>query len=245
MSNKVRATGADHRSGHPGRAAAAREVPETAAGGPRPAWKWVAGLAVLLAVVVFVITRSGGDGDDGTDQDPPPTDVARLEEQEAARDVAQVEELTALGREASALVDPVVARLTRLLREPASERGTSSGPRAATSWLRRIAEVERLFGDPESASTGNNVARGALLGSIDAIEGAVRAYDDSGALPPGPLRSAAIHRAVESLDLGIRLWSVAAMQLDQLNVDAGLGHQHIQLHGATLPDGLPEGTDAH
>ncbi|MDG4780911.1 hypothetical protein O7614_14795 [Micromonospora sp. WMMD961] len=43
------------------------------------------------------------------------------------------------------------------------------------------------------------------------------------------------------------VWSVAATQLDQINVDAGHGHQHVFLDtdppaGAVTPDGAAEGT---
>ena len=43
------------------------------------------------------------------------------------------------------------------------------------------------------------------------------------------------------------MWSVAATQLDQLNIDAGNGHQHVYLNntsgdGIIPADGLPEGT---
>jgi hypothetical protein len=46
--------------------------------------------------------------------------------------------------------------------------------------------------------------------------------------------------------LAVTAWSVAATQLDQLNIDAGNGHRHACLTdspegGTTVADGSPEG----
>lgn len=248
MSKQAQDARADRRSGHPGRAAAARAGAEPADPGAARSWLrsgWgVALLTVLAAVVLVVVIVSGGSDDPAPD--PTGSEVARLEEQEAARDVAQVEQLTDVGREASEAIDPVVARMSELLpAEGPPETDDLASRSTRAGWARSVERVEALFGDPESASTGVNVARGALVGAVDAVEGAVRAYDDALALPPGRHRTAALERAAESLHLGVRLWSVAATQLDELNVQAGFGHQHIHLSGATPPDGLPEGTDAH
>jgi hypothetical protein len=52
--------------------------------------------------------------------------------------------------------------------------------------------------------------------------------------------------ATRQRDLAVTSWSVAATQLDQINVDAGYGHQHVFLRSepggeAFTPDDAPEG----
>jgi hypothetical protein len=63
-------------------------------------------------------------------------------------------------------------------------------------------------------------------------------------VPAGPDRDAALTRASVSLDLGLQLWSVAATQVDDINIDAGLGHQHVNLGGTQAPDSAAEGSQA-
>jgi hypothetical protein len=237
---------ADRRSGHPGRAAAARAAAD---GGPgsRGSWlrsRWAAiQLSVLTLAVVGVVIVLGDN--DNAEADRTDDLVTRLEEQESARDREQIEQLTATGRQATALVDPLVTQLSSS--PPAGELTLTDATvdrRTVAGWARTARRARGLFGDPESASTGINVARGALVGAIDAVNGAVRAYDDGLALPEGLHQTAALTRASESLDLAVRLWSVAASQIDELNVRAGFGHQHIHLAVATPPDSQREGTGA-
>jgi len=68
---------------------------------------------------------------------------------------------------------------------------------------------------------------------------AAKSFDD----PP----SGSTALADRQLDLAVTTWSVGATQLDQINVDAGHGHQHVFLtgdehSGAFTPDDAPEGT---
>jgi hypothetical protein len=53
--------------------------------------------------------------------------------------------------------------------------------------------------------------------------------------------------AAGARDTAVTTWSVGATQLDQINVDAGHGHQHVFLpadpeSGAFTPDDAPEGS---
>jgi hypothetical protein len=56
-------------------------------------------------------------------------------------------------------------------------------------------------------------------------------------------------RARERRDLAVRAWSVAATQLDAINIATGYGHQHVYLGGSESAGGLgadpaPEGSGA-
>jgi hypothetical protein len=53
--------------------------------------------------------------------------------------------------------------------------------------------------------------------------------------------------AAKERDTAVTTWSVGGTQLDQINIDAGNGHQHVFLpadpgSGAFTADGAPEGS---
>ena len=63
---------------------------------------------------------------------------------------------------------------------------------------------------------------------------------------PTAQRAGLIEIAKRARTTAATSWSVAAAQLDQINVDAGLGHQHVYLQteqgsGAFTADGEEEG----
>jgi hypothetical protein len=142
---------------------------------------------------------------------------------DAARDKQQVKELTDLARTAKDDLVPVVDGL---------KKGTGD----AATWQRTVAAAAKSFGDPPSGSTATNVARGSLTTAVDQLAVAVDTY----------LQGPALRQlATRQLDLAVTTWSIGATQLDQINVDAGYGHQHVYLSDnseAFTPDGAEEGT---
>jgi len=196
-------------------------------------------LAALTALVVLaVVLIPGAEEPDGAAATPTGSDAA-------APDPAQVEALTDIAREAGAGLGAVVGELVTYL--PPGEPPITdppAEPAAVDGWRLRVEEVRASFGDPTSAGTEVNVARGALTGAVDAVLLAVATYDDALRVPAGPDRDAALTRASVSLDLGLQLWSVAATQVDDINIDAGLGHQHVNLGGTQAPDSAAEGSQA-
>jgi hypothetical protein len=187
-----------------------------------PVWRRVLP-AVLAFVVGAVVFGVGGYlvGRPGAEADM----AADIRAADAARDKEQIKSLTDLARTTRDDLAPVVAGL--------------SGPGAAaadvTGWQRTVETAASSFDDPPSGTTATNVARGSLAAAVDQLAVAVRAYQRS--LPD---------LAAEQRDLAVTTWSVGATQLDQVNVDAGYGHQHVFLeadpHGeAFTPDDAPEG----
>lgn len=64
---------------------------------------------------------------------------------------------------------------------------------------------------------------------------------------PATQRAALTELAKRQAVQAAAAWSVAATQLDQVNIDAGQGHQHVYLDtgpggGALTPDGAAEGS---
>ena len=105
--------------------------------------------------------------------------------------------------------------------------------------------VERHAESP-SGSTATNVARGGLRAAVDGLSTALDTYALVGTLPAAAQRGV-IDLAARQRTAGSTAWSIAAAQLDQINIDAGHGHQHVYLttepgSGAFTSDGAPEGT---
>lgn len=155
--------------------------------------------------------------------------TADIRASDAARDQRQITELTELARETRDRLAPVL-------------EGMSAPTAAAVAeWQATVDAAAKKFDDPPSGSTATNVARGGLTTAVDQLAVAVRTYQQALAGSPA-LRTL----ADDQRDLAVRTWSVGATQLDQVNVDAGHGHQHVYLEadpesGAFTPDGEPEG----
>ncbi|MFG2062351.1 hypothetical protein ACGFIK_13115 [Micromonospora sp. NPDC048871] len=164
--------------------------------------------------------------------------IARLQKAEAERDVQQIIELTELAHRTGDELSPILTTIRQ-----ASEAGRPPEAAQVGQWQQTMRRLAEQFADPPSGTTATNVARGGLRSSVEQAAIAV----DSLALP------AAANTAEERLRLAARqaavavtTWSVAATQLDQINIDAGQGHQHVHLDtggadGALTPDGAAEG----
>jgi hypothetical protein len=196
---------------------------------------------VVAAVAVLVGLLAGG-GIGFAIGRPGATDraVADMRAAEAARDRNQIVELTDLARITRDRINPVLIALVKSVDDgrPASEA-------TVAEWRRAMTDSARAFDDPPSGTTQTNVARGGLRAAVLAAGVAVESY--AGALGVDPARRGPLLEAVkEQADNATVVWSVAATQLDQLNADAGHGHQHVYLDspdgsGAMVPDEVPEG----
>ncbi|TDV54987.1 hypothetical protein [Actinophytocola oryzae] len=141
---------------------------------------------------------------------------------DAVRDKEQIKALTDLARTTKDDLAPVVS-------------GLRSGTGDVAQWQQVVDKAVKSFDDPPSGSTATNVARGSLAAAVDQLALAVGVSGTDRKL------------ATEQLDLAVTTWSIGATQLDQVNVDAGYGHQHVYLDGdpegeAFTPDGAEEGT---
>jgi hypothetical protein len=197
-------------------------------------------LIVVAAAAVLVGLLAGG-GIGFAIGRPSATDraIADLRASEAARDRTQIVELTDLARTTRDRINPVLVGLVQSVDDTAVSEAT------VARWRQAMSESTRAFEDPPSGTTATNVARGGLRAAVLAASVAVETYSGALAVPPaqrGPLLEAARKQA----DNATVIWSVAATQLDQLNADAGHGHQHVYLDvrdgsGAMVPDEVPEG----
>ncbi|RKN39631.1 hypothetical protein [Micromonospora endolithica] len=199
-----------------------------AAGFPRV----IVGVAIGLALALL-----GGLGGwsvgrpDGTE-----AAIADIEAADARRDAQQIAELTTTARQVRDEIAPVLTAIGK-------EQPDAARAREFQQVLRRAAEP---FADPPSGTTATNVARGGLRGAVDQAALAVDSFA-AAAGAPATQRATLTDLARRQATSAAAVWAVAATQLDQINVHAGYGHQHVFLttdpaSGAFTPDGEPEGS---
>jgi hypothetical protein len=207
----------------------------------------VAAVVLVPAGVIAVIVASGGDDSaPAAAPDPVESEAERLRRETQVRDREQVQELTERMRQTVDDLGPVVAGFARTF--PPGEDGRT-GPLASAAdvqeWRGLVREADAYFEDPPSGETGTNVARGGFAAAVDALVGATETYRL--ALRERVARAGLLERAREQRDLAIRAWSVAATQLDAVNIATGFGHQHVYLGGTEEAGGFgadpaPEGS---
>ena len=207
-----------------------------------PAWASVAGLATAFALglaVAFLL--SSATGPSATEQR-----INELQQAEAKRDIELIKLLNDNAKTTRDNLMPLLAAMSESA--PLDEASPRTAPTTAViaEWRRTVvAELER-FPNNTSAGNGVNVTRTALKTALEQLEAAVDLFETASAQPK-PLQDALIAQAGTQRTIALRTWSVAAVQLDVINVDAGNGHVHVYLTtsqeaGGLAPDGSPEGT---
>jgi len=201
----------------------------------------------LLALAFAVGALLGGpigaltaDGSGSSFEDK----VAELRAADAKRDAAQIVELTAKARRVVGELTPVLEEMAKAM-PPGAAPGPAATADSVQKWQAATKKVVDEFANPPSGGTAVNVARSGLAASVRALDLAVSAYAAALQMPAAQQPSA-FALAGKQRDVAVSTWSVAATQLDQINVDSGNGHQHVYLpavpgQGALTPDGSKEG----
>ncbi|MEV6814320.1 hypothetical protein [Micromonospora sp. NPDC051296] len=174
---------------------------------------------------------------------PSPTEssIAHLHEAEAERDVQQIIELTGMARRTRDELSPILVAV-----KEETEAGRTPEASQVRQWQQTMRRLTEQFDNPPSGTTATNVARSGLR---SAVEQAAVAVDSVALVAAGPaaVRDDQLALAARQADLASATWSVAATQLDQINIDAEQGHQHVYLNtgagdGVIGPDGAAEGS---
>ncbi|MEV6979692.1 hypothetical protein AB0M95_00240 [Sphaerisporangium sp. NPDC051017] len=174
--------------------------------------------------------------------------IADMQEADAKRDVQQIGELTASARKTAEDLNRVLGGLTAAFPKDPASNPQPAGPAPLgdlATWQNTLKEAVARHADTPSGTTATNVARGGFRSAVNTLAAAVDTYAAAEKLP-ADARQPIIDLATRQRSAGIAMWSVAATQLDQLNIDAGNGHQHVYLQstpgeGAIAPDDVPEG----
>jgi len=162
-----------------------------------------------------------------------------IKAQEAQRDRDQIRALTDVARGSQ-------EKLTTLLTAyDAAVQGPPADAATVADWQRTLTALVAAHADSPSGTTATNVARGGFRSAVADFQVAVDLYAAALAGPADRL-PALVEIAGRARTAAATSWSVAAAQLDQINVDAGFGHQHVYLQteqgsGAFTPDGEEEG----
>uniref|UniRef100_UPI0007850F1C hypothetical protein n=1 Tax=Herbidospora sakaeratensis TaxID=564415 RepID=UPI0007850F1C len=219
------------------RPARALPAPET----PRPARvRYAIGLVAAVAVAGSLGYLFGAP-------DPAETSAAEMRAAEMRRDVDQVTELTSTARTTVGEITSVMVGLGEALPPGGALAARTPTDAEVGDWQRVMKQaVERHAATP-SGTTATNVARGAFRTAVDGMAIAVDTYAYCRRVTTD-VRAGCLDVARRQRTAGVMAWSVAATQLDAINVDAGNGHQHVYLtstpgEGAMTADGVPEGAN--
>lgn len=172
--------------------------------------------------------------------------IADMREAEVKRDVQQIGELTSTARVTAGELNGVLSGLVEVLPQGGTPGARSAEPAEIEGWQRVLRQAVDRHAETPSGTTATNVARAGFRSAVDTMAIAVDAYA-AGRKLPEDLRKAFLDLAVRQRSAAVTAWSVAATQLDQINVDAGKGHQHVYLTGAPgeggmSADTIPEGS---
>jgi hypothetical protein len=198
-------------------------------------------IAVAAAAVLVAAPAGGLVGHAVGRPDPTDAGIAQLRQADAERDAQQIVELTELAYRTGAELAPLLRAVIQ-----DTKAGRTPEKAQVDRWQQIMRQVTAHFADPPSGMTATNVARGSLR---SAVEQAAVAVDSVALALAGPVaeRPQRMALAARQATLAVTTWSVAATQLDQINIDAGHGHRHVHLdagevEGALTPDGAAEGT---
>ncbi|WP_405141012.1 hypothetical protein OG589_29165 [Sphaerisporangium sp. NBC_01403] len=203
--------------------------------------------SVIAVLVVALVAGAAGAaigyavGRPGADQ----VAITELRKADAKRDVQQIGELTALARATAGDLDKVLSGLAEAIPKDKTSNAKPATPVQIEEWQRTLRQAAERHAETPSGTTATNVARGGFRSAVNAMTAAVDTYAASQRLPVG-VRETFADLAARQRSAAIAMWSVAATQLDQINVDAGNGHQHAYLtgtpeDGAITADEVPEG----
>jgi hypothetical protein len=166
--------------------------------------------------------------------------VKELRAAEARRDTEQIAQLTSAARTTRDELAPLLSQLDAALKS-----GQPAAADQVTAWQQTMRRSVERHAESPSGSTATNVARGGLRAAVDGLATALDTYAMARTLPANVQRGV-LDLAARQRTVAGTAWSVAAAQLDQINIDAGHGHQHVYLttepgSGAFTSDGAPEG----
>ncbi|MBM7491559.1 hypothetical protein JOD64_002781 [Micromonospora luteifusca] len=188
-------------------------------------------LTVVIVLVVMAVLAGGLGGFLIGRPDSTTRAVEELRAQEAVRDKQQIQELTVVVGDSQKALDTLLAAF-----DGALEKGQPADAATVQGWQTTIRQLVAKHAESPSGTTATNVARGGFRGAVNDFAVTVDLFAAAQAGPEAQ-RAGLIEIVKRSRTAAAAAWSVAADQLDQINVDAGLGHQHAYLTGQSGGEG--------
>lgn len=187
----------------------------------------IAGAALLLGAGGALGISAIADRPDDAE-----STITALQEAEAQRDAEVTEDLTAIARQVAEDLEPALVGLGTAL---PPEEGAPSGPLVPAAevdaWTTSVDSALAAFGDSPSAGTAVNFARNSLIAAVEQFRAVVSTYAAALAAEDEAQQQRLVEIAREQRSTAVFTWSIAASQLDFVNVEAGLGHAHVELPG--------------
>lgn len=179
---------------------------------------------VVMFTLGFVLAFLFGSWTTGPDAAERTT--TELQQAEAKREVEQIAALNELAVGTRDRLTPVLTAMAK----------TGVTGQEIHEWRKVVAaEVERYKVTP-SMGNGVNVARTGFRSAVEQLAAAVGGFEAAHAAAE-PLKATLASLAIEQRGVALLTWTVAALQLDVINVDAGNGHRHVQFQQGAAPDG--------
>lgn len=183
------------------------------------------GAAVGAAVVIIVNVASSGDDPEAAFDDR----VAELQAAEESRNAENVTALSGIAVDVHDELLPVLDGLNTALPVDGAAPASPATPDDVSGWRTAVDHAIDMFGDPPSGSTEVNITRNGLVLSAELLASSVDSYE-AAVQSDDPEQSVRLETLADDLRMrAVDAWSVAATQLDVLNVDAGNGHVHVYL----------------
>jgi hypothetical protein len=205
-------------------------------------WIPVTGLATafVLGFAAAFLINTLANGPDATERR-----IAELKQEEVERDVAQLGPLTDLAKGSRDHLSPVLQAMAGAVPLGGAAPGQMPTAEVVKGWHDVVSAEEERYAQAPSAGNGINVARTGMRTAVQQLATAVDGFE-AALTAPEPLKGTLLALAGQQRTLALRTWSVAAIQLDVINIDAGRGHVHVQLpagpdSGAIAADTAPEG----
>jgi hypothetical protein len=222
---------------------------ERRATGPAPAGRtppvWLAVVAgIALGGVVFGLL----DYAVGRTATPDAASMEALSEQLTAEHEAEhrrmTEELTAASVEVYDDLLPLLAALNDAM--PVLEPGAGEPATEAQvdAWRTTTDDAEERLHDFGLGEPTFNATHGTLLGAVRQLDSAVLTYQEAIAAQE-PAQSRLLELSATQRDHATEMWGVAAEQLDELNIHAGIGHVHLFLPADGDQASIPEEFHSH
>jgi len=194
--------------------------------------------AFVLGLAVAFVLGSWTTAPDATERR-----IAELEHAEAQRDVEQIRVLNDLARSSRERLTPLLTAMARTAPLDGTP-GTVPTAEEVRGWQEVVSAEVRRYAESPSAGNGVNVARTGIRTAVRQLAAAVDGFEVA-VTAAEPLRERLVTLAAEQRTLAVWTWSVAALQLDVINVYVGNGHIHVQLpscadRGVIAADGEPE-----
>jgi len=204
-------------------------------------------LVAVLVAVVAVASAWGGYAagkPDGPKQGSVEAIAAELGAEQKERAAAQATELLTTVKAAQQEYLPLLRDVATVLPVGGGAAGSAADAARLRGWQSTTSRLAGRFAAEPSGTTDYNVAYAAFSSASLQFDLALRTYAEAVGTSGTP-RERLLGLATQQRDSAAKLWSAGAQQLDDVTIDAGLGHQHFFLPASGSEADIPQEMREH